>query len=240
MKRKIATLAMLASVVAMAGCTAENIAEPKHPVTREYAITAPYRSLEVSHAFEVTMSDTATRATVTLDSSLVDRLVFAVKDGELTIGFKSGTRNVNSISRVTIPVNTALRDIDLSGASAFTSDVTLAATDIDCSGASNIDITVESASLEVDRSGASTATLAGSVAKLDADVSGASGLKAQMLEASTVEIEVSGASSANVTCCQSIEAEVSGASSLIYSTTSPDCNPTERVSTSGASTATRR
>lgn len=236
---------------------------------RVYSIGGNYHELEVSHAFEVTMSDTATVATITIDSALHDRVVFRVNDGVLKIALKPGSYHNISTAKVVLPRNEALDEIELNSASRFTAESPLAANkiSIELSGASNfrgdivkakdVDLEVNGAShfsgsiqmvegssmagsLSVDLSGAATATISGSTGVLNIDISGASSLNAKKLDARTVEGDVSGASDARVLCCESIEVDVSGSSTLTYSTVADGCEPTVKCSTSGASTVTRQ
>ncbi|MBP5678181.1 MAG: DUF2807 domain-containing protein [Bacteroidales bacterium] len=230
------------------------------PATRVYAINGRYHELEVSHAFEVTMSDTATVATVTIDSMLHDRVVFHVDDGTLKIGLKPGTYSNIKTATVTLPLNTSLDDIELTGASRFTSNSPLAAKKIsidlcgasyfngDIKNAQTVDLEVCGAShfngslqpeidkLDVELTGASTAIISGTVNVLDIDLSGASNLDAGNLDTKTVNGDISGASTASVLCCDAIKVDVSGASHLTYSTVADGCTPVVDCHTSGAST----
>lgn len=84
-------------------------------------------------------------------------------------------------------------------------------------------------SLEV--SGASTAKIAGAIDRLSLDVAGASTVDASDLRASTVELDVSGASTVVVFASTSVDGSVSGASTVRILG-----GPTVDVDESGAST----
>ena len=238
----------LAACALMAGCVHvtinnDNNDEEYGPaVTRVYTIDGTYDELEVSHAFDVTMSDTATAATVTIGEALHDRVVFRVEEGTLKIGLKTGHyKNINKAS-VVLPVNRSLCEIELSGASSFTSDINLTASEIsiDLSGAAHFDGSIEhNGELDVELSGASTATITGTTYLMEIDISGASTLDASDLDATTVKGEVSGASTASALCCDLIKVDVSGASHLSYSTIADGCTPKVDCPTSGASSVTR-
>lgn len=209
--------------------------------TRTYALDGTYHELEVSHAFDVTMCDTVSVPTITIAADLHDRVVFLIEDGTLKIKLKKGTTAHTSEASVLLPYNPSLCDIDLSGASSFTSSSPLLAKEIsiDLTGASLFSGEIKQATkLELDASGASTAYLSGSTAELDIDLSGACHLDASNFDASNVEGDMSGASSANVLCCESLRMDVSGASHLSYRTLSDGCTPVVKCHTSGASSVT--
>lgn len=209
------------------------------PATRNYPINGAYTKLDVSGAFDVTISDQVTDVVVTVGELAHDRVVVRVVDGELQIGFKPNT-NYSGKATAVIPA-AVLRKLDLSGASSFTGDLRGDDVDIELSGASTYRGTVEATELDIDLSGASDAILSGACqTKMEIDLSGASTLKAANLSAMSVYGEMSGASDADVTVCSDLNVELSGASTLTYGTSSEDCHPVVNCSTSGASTVQPR
>ena len=209
------------------------------PATKNYPINGAYTKLDVSNAFDVTVSDQVTDVVVTVGELAHDRVVVKVVDGELQIGFKPNT-NYSGKAKAVIPA-TVLRKLDLSGASSFTGDLRGDDVDIELSGASTYRGTVEATELDIDLSGASDAILSGACqTKMEIDLSGASTLKAANLSAMSVYGEMSGASDADVTVCSDLNVELSGASTLTYGTSSEDCHPVVNCSTSGASTVQPR
>jgi hypothetical protein len=209
------------------------------PATKNYPINGAYTKLDVSNAFDVTVSDQVTDVVVTVGELAHDRVVVRVVDGELQIGFKPNT-NYSGKATAVIPA-AVLRKLDLSGASSFTGDLRGDDVDIELSGASTYRGTVEATELDIDLSGASDAILSGACqTKMGIDLSGASTLKAANLSAMSVYGEMSGASDADVTVCSDLNVELSGASTLTYGTSSEDCHPVVNCSTSGASTVQPR
>ncbi len=209
------------------------------PATKNYLINGAYTKLDVSNAFDVTVSDQVTDVVVTVGELAHDRVVVKVVDGELQIGFKPNT-NYSGKAKAVIPA-TVLRKLDLSGASSFTGDLRGDDVDIELSGASTYRGTVEATELDIDLSGASDAILSGACqTKMEIDLSGASTLKAANLSAMSVFGEMSGASDADVTVCSDLNVQLSGASTLTYGTSSEDCHPVVNCSTSGASTVQPR
>jgi hypothetical protein len=210
------------------------------PVTKNYPINGAYTKLDVSNAFDVTVSDQVPDVVVTVGELAHDRVVVRVVDGELQIGFKPNTM-YNGKAVAVIPANANLSDLELSGASSFTGDLRGDDVDIELSGASTYRGTVEATELDIDLSGASDAILSGACqTKMEIDLSGASTLKAANLSAMSVYGEMSGASDADVTVCSDLNVQLSGASTLTYGTSSEDCHPVVNCSTSGASTVQPR
>jgi hypothetical protein len=213
------------------------------PVTRNYPVNAPYTKLDVSNAFEVTVSDQVTDVVVTVGELAQERVVVRVVDGELQIGFKPNTFGFqpNAKAVAVIPANANLSDLDLSGASSFTGDLRGADVDIDLSGASTYRGNVEATELDIDLSGSSDAIIHGVCqTKMEIDLSGASTLKAADLSAMSVYGEMSGASDADVTVCSALNVDLSGASTLTYGIISDDCKPVVNCPASGGSTVRPR
>ena len=229
------TLVILSLCALFFGCTKDW----GTPATKNYPISGAYTKLDVSNAFDVTVSDQVTDVVVTVGELAHDRVVVRVVDGELQIGFKPNT-NYSGKAKAVIPA-AVLRKLDLSGASSFTGDLRGDDVDIELSGASTYRGTVEATELDIDLSGASDAILSGACqTKMEIDLSGASTLKAANLSAMSVYGEMSGASDADVTVCSDLNVELSGASTLTYGTSSEDCHPVVNCSTSGASTVQPR
>lgn len=241
--------ALVAASVLMAGCVqitinGDDFKDNGPATTRTYVLDGSYHELEVSHAFDVTMSDTATTATVTLDSALFEKLVFGVENGTLKIALKPGVYHNIQHASVMLPYNSRIDDIELCGASSFSTKNSLVSEEVsvDLSGASHFEGVVDhvGGELDIDLSGASTATVSGTTGKLDLELSGASELRCANLDAVNVKAVLSGASTADVLCCERLEAELSGASDMSYRTIADGCDPVVKERTSGSSTLRRR
>ncbi|MBO4489182.1 MAG: DUF2807 domain-containing protein [Bacteroidales bacterium] len=228
---------MLSLCALFFGCTREYGGVP---TTKNYPISGPFTGLDVSNAFQVTVSDEVTDVVVTVGELAHDRVYVSVVDGKLRIGFKPNTRYKGEAIAI-IPANANLRELDLSGASSFSGNLRGEEVEIDLSGASTYRGAVEATEIEVDLSGASDAFISGSCQnKMDMDLSGASTLKAANLSTQSVHGEMSGASDADVTICTELKVELSGASTLTYGTVSDECNPMIECPASGASTINHR
>ncbi|MBO4503461.1 MAG: DUF2807 domain-containing protein [Bacteroidales bacterium] len=230
------TLIMISLCALLFGCT-KNWGSS---TTLNYPISGSYTSLDVSDAFDVTVSDQVTDVVVTVGELAHDRVIVKVINGELQIGFKPNTR-YNGTAKAIIPATSTLRELDLSGASSFTGDLNGEDVDIDLSGASTYRGTINAAELDVELSGASDAHISGVCQnKMEIELSGASTLKAANLNAQSVSGHLSGASDADVTVCSSLNVELSGASTLTYGTVSNECHPVVNCPTSGSSTVRPR
>lgn len=231
---------MLSISILFFGCTKDW----GNPATRNYPVNAPYTKLDVSGAFDVTVSDQVPEVVVTVGELAHERVIVNVSEGELHIGFKPNTR-YNGKATAVIPA-TMIRDLELSGASSFTGDLQCGngyysdnTVDIELSGASTFRGRIEGQELEIDLSGASEAFIEGftptSLTKMDIDLSGASTLKAPFLYTESVYGEMSGASNADVTLCSELNVQLSGASTLTYGLSSEECHPNVNCPASGGS-----
>lgn len=230
---------MLSISILFFGCTKDW----GNPATRNYPVNAPYTKLDVSGAFDVTVSDQVTDVVVTVGELAQERVVVRVVDGELQIGFKPNTW-YNGKATAVIPV-TMIRDLELSGASSFTGDLygngdyDSRNAGVKLSGASTFRGRIDATELDVELSGASEAFIDGfeptKLEKMEIDLSGASTLKAPYLSAESVYGEMSGASNADVTCCFNLNVKLSGASTLTYGTYSDECHPNVNCPASGGS-----
>ncbi len=243
-------LIMLSLCALLVGCTKDW----GTPTTRNYPINGSFTGLEVSGAFQVTVSDQVTDVVVTVGDLAHERVVVEVKNGKLHIGFKPNTM-YNGTATAIIPT-TVLRDLDLSGASSFTGDLLGEEVDVDLSGASvfrgqvtanDIDFDLSGASyftgdikadrLKFELSGASSVTASGYCQnRMEIDLSGGSQLDAVNLDASVIHGSMSGGSHADVTCCTSLNVSLSGGSTLVYGTISDDCHLDVNCPCSGGST----
>lgn len=204
------------------------------PITKEFGINNTYTELNVSHAFNVTVSDEVTQVTVTAGDRIMPKVIVEEKNGKLTIRLKNLTVANGSLTAL-IPYNSNLKDVDLSGASEFHSQHPIAAqsVSINLSGASRFyGEIVATTKLDINLSGKSDATLTGTVGILDLELSGASNIMQTIvgneygLSCNNCEGDLSGASTAYIHCDGTIAINLSGASTIHY---------TGNASTSGCS-----
>jgi hypothetical protein len=210
--RAAATLFLLAIVVS--GCTA--IRGSGDVITIDVPIE-DFSRLAVSHSFEVnvTVGDEPS-LTLRVDDNLESSLDVGVTDGTLRIGLQPRTTVSNATLEADVTV-TSLDAIEGSGAvNVHVGTLTGSTLQLQLSGASEVDGAVDFESMTGEISGASNMSLSGRVATLDIEASGASDLSLLDLEVEVLVVNLSGASSAEVSVTDSIEASLSGASSLRY------------------------
>ena len=194
--------------------------------TNEYSIEGTYTELQVENAFDVTVSDTATKITVYADQNVMPYVVVENIGDKLKIYLKSFTFNIGTDLElsVVLPYSPDLKKVKLSGASEFHSEYGLEGDEVEVklSGASDFYCDIDANEAEIDLSGASNATITGQVTTLDIELSGASNLKKTVngnrygFACDHCEGVLSGASNAYLHCDGSINFSLSGASDLHY------------------------
>lgn len=226
-----AFVAFPATIVFLLGTACTTTRGSGNVVTQEIDVS-PFSKLEVSSIFTVRISTGASEAlTVRVDDNVVDRLDVGVHGDTLRIGLRTGMDVFDATLEADVTV-TSLESIVVSGASrltfanAITGDLA-----ITVSGASVLTGGIEVGEGSLELSGASKVTLSGSAERFGATISGASNLDAAELAIERLEIDVSGASRADVNVTGSLSAGASGASSIRYAG-SPSV---DRSETSGAS-----
>ncbi len=169
------------------------------------------------------------------ETDINDLDVYVDRGGTLVARYKNvRNRRYKMDFDVTMP---DLQGVNLSGASNTTIDGFrgLSAIDISLSGASKTTFTGTSDRTQIDLSGASKLILVGSGVKVIGSLSGASALSAYEYLIEDADLDLSGASSAQVAASKTLRVTASGASSLLY-VGSPDI----RQSVSGGSTVKKR
>lgn len=231
----IMVLCAICSLCAICASGCISIKDYGEPVSKNYPINGTFTGLDISHAFNVTVSDEVTDVVVTVGEQAHDKVIVTVKDGVLKIGFKTPVSLVKSATAV-IPVYSSLKSLELSGASSFVGDMWGAnKLDVEISGASHYTGNMDAENIDLEISGASSANVTGKCpGTMEIEISGASHLKAPELEAGSIVGDISGASSADVTCSQLLKVDVSGASTLTYGA-AEGCDPAVDCHTSGAS-----
>ncbi len=215
--------------------------------TINYPINGEYTALDISNAFQVSVSvrETEQAAVVTIGEKAHQYVQLEVKNGTLYIGMKKWNFVSNEKPTVVLPAGSTmdLEELRLSGASSFNGTLFGDNPSMKVSGASRFDGTIHgnADNLEVELSGASYAILNGFCdGELKIDISGASVLDGTSFPCTKINGEISGASHADVVCCESLKVDISGASELTYSTPSDECDLKVDCECSGASSVHSR
>ncbi|MFK7785134.1 MAG: DUF2807 domain-containing protein, partial [Crocinitomicaceae bacterium] len=156
-----------------------------------------------------------------------------VVSGKLKVHYQKN-KNISNKSDVKIHITTAdLDKFDLSGASSVVLNNTLSSYDFDLemSGASDFEGEVNVTNGDIEMRGASSAKINGTAMDAFVDLSGASTIRKYEFEIETLDVKLSGASTAFLTILNSMSVDLSGASTLNYKGDPVITN----INTSGAS-----
>lgn len=229
-------LVMVATTLALTGCGSVDLGRTASGKTASQRLdVAGVTRLDVGSTFAVHVTlGQPEAATVTYDDNLADLLDVGVHGGTLHVRLKPhsivsghptlraevtlrGLEGISAGGASTVDVANALQRsalrLTVSGSSRVTANLDLDQADATVSGASRLKLTGIAGTLRVDGSGASVLELAG-------------------LRLHDLDIQLSGASNADVQVDRAISAQLSGASHLTYQGT-PQLT---KLETSGAST----
>ena len=211
MKKYLAILSVI-FLFACSGC--EKFAGES--ITKDFSISGSYTSLEVEDAFEVTVSDVATKVTVTAGEKVMPNVVVETINNTLKIYLKGLHTNLGKDMTVILPYNVDLTSVDLSGASGFHSEYGLEGhkVEVDLTGASDFDCDIDADEVDIDLSGASDFFGDILADEIEMDLSGASNIKGNVY-ADELDIELSGASDATLEGeVGTLEIDLTGASNI--------------------------
>lgn len=214
-----------------------NTVASKNEATSTYEVKTSYKSLKVRSAIKVEYKQNIDTLQIIADSSILSKIKVNYDEEGIEI-YALDFRRSYSVTAI-VPASKKLQSIEIGGASSFTSDGDIKAEklDIEVSGASHFDANIDCQSLEVSVSGASSAEIGGKAINAKIDVSGASKLSSngEYLNTDYADVDISGASQAEIICNKNITGEASGASKLSFRGEAK-----ADVSTSGASKAIRK
>ncbi|WP_291557771.1 DUF2807 domain-containing protein [Bacteroides sp.] len=212
-------------------------ATSKNEATSTYNVNTSYKSLSVRSAIKVDYRHDIDKIQIIADSSILSKIKVVHDEDGIEI-YASRFKSPFKVTAI-VPASKELQSIEIAGASSFTSDRDIKAEklDIEVSGASHFDANIDCQSLEVSVSGASSAEIGGKAVNAKIDVSGASKLssKGEYLNTDYADVDISGASTAEIICNKNITGEASGASKLSFGGVAK-----ADVSTSGASKVSRK
>lgn len=200
---------------------------------------AGFDRLDVSHSFAavITVEPGGDHLVeVTADDNFFDAMEVEVLDSTLRIGFEDGVNTRSDERPEAVVALPGLTGVTGSGASALTVVASGTAIDeLEVSGASTLTAQgLAGATTTAEASGASTLTLEGSATSVELGVSGASSADLVGLVIDRAGIEVSGASRVEFGTVQTVTGDVSGASTVTL-----DERTTADLDLSGASTVRR-
>jgi len=189
-------------------------------VTTQTRNVTNFKSIDASNAVNVIITqDSAFSVKVMVDENLQQYIEVYEKDGVLYIEQKDNT-SLDYTGPMKVYVSAPLFEkLEASGASHISGEqkITSAATiSVDASGASDISLDIKAPKTEAEATGASRIILKGETKDLSIDGEGASSIRCFELLAENVDVDVSGASNADVFASVDLKAEASGASDVRY------------------------
>ena len=216
-----------------------NTVASKNEATSTYKVNTSYKSLSVRSAIKVDYRHDIDTLKIIADSSILSKIKVDYDEEGIEIYATDFRRSYNVTAIV--PASKELQSIEIAGASSFSSDGDIKAEklDIEVSGASKFDANINCQSLKASVNGASFASIGGEAVNAEISVSGASKLSSENLNTDYAtdyaDVDISGASKAEIICNKNITGDVSGASKLSFGGTAKS-----DVSTSGASKVSRK
>ena len=210
-------------------------ATSKNEATSIYDVNTSYKSLSVRSAIKVDYRHDIDKIQIIADSSILPKIKVVHDEDGIEI-YASSFKSPFKVTAL-VPASKELENIEISGASSFSSDEEIKAEelDIEVSGASKFEANINCQSLKASVNGASSANIGGKAVNAEINVSGASKLSSENLNTDYADVDISGASKAEIICNKNITGDVSGASKLSFGGTAKS-----DVSTSGASKVSRK
>ena len=233
--------AIISAFVVLAFCSCTKPAG--NLVTKAFNLEGTYENLEVSSAFDVYVSDTASQIYVTVGENIMQKVMVEKKENTLKIYCKPSIMNFgNSQMTVILPYCADLKGVDLSGASTMHTPFTLSGdkVKVTLSGSSDYFGNIEAKNTDLAFSGASD--FVGNILSenINMVLSGSSSLEGNV-QSTLLDMELSGASDVKlIGKTATLRMDLSGSSDIVRQTIGSyyalECDHCEGVM-SGASTA---
>jgi hypothetical protein len=229
----------LAAVIFTVACTSCHFVSGKRisgngVIKSENRTVGAFNNIDVSGDIDVYVKqDSVASVRIETDENLLEYVHIKADGGTLEIEEEEGF-NPESAKGIKVYVSgPSLKHFEASGACGIYSENKISDSNeigIHASGASHIKMELDAPKVEAELTGASHITLNGKTKTFRVDGSGASGIKCFDLMSEETDVEVSGASHADVFASVKLDLHASGASSIIYKG-----NATVTQETSGAS-----
>lgn len=179
-----------------------------------------FNGVDAGGNIEVFVKQDSTRSVrIEADENLMEYIIVMIEGDDLLIEPKSGY-NLSGSKDIKVYVSApAFKKFEASGASGITGENTITTTetiDISVTGASNARLDVKAPKVSAEMTGASHITLTGETRDLSVDGTGASHAKCFGLLSENADVDVAGASSAEVFASVNLKADASGASHIRY------------------------
>ncbi|MCL2574584.1 MAG: DUF2807 domain-containing protein [Defluviitaleaceae bacterium] len=235
------TALLVTAVMVLGGCGSfgSAIIQGSGPIVSRTFDVGSFDSIDMGGARTVIFREAPVHSvTIEMHENLFDHMELEVRGGTLrhvSQGMNIGFNFNNHSPRIYVYAPT-ITGLNLSGASTAEDwDVIHAPSfSITVSGASNVEIELYVDVLDIDLSGASRVRLSGVAPSATMTASGASNIFAENMQTVSADLDLSGASRANVAVSDDLSVNASGASNVSYIG-----NPSVNSSLSGASSVDR-
>lgn len=211
---------MALSFASLTSCEKVFGIKPSKEVTTEVRAVSGFNSIDIDGALdvEITYAPGTESCSVKANSNLQEYILTEVNSGTLKIKRKENVRILPGETIYIYVTASQLNHLDLSGASSakFSNQLTENTVKLVLSGASELEGTLGVNTLEIDASGASELNLAGTIGGGTVKLSGASELEDYDCAFQNLNIDLSGASAAQLTVNGTLNVKASGASALKY------------------------
>jgi len=212
-------LTALVGIVALSSCTRERVIVPSKKVITDKIFVEDFDELRIGSAFTCYVDfENHEDLILEVNENLMEYVDVRIVDGELRIDLEDRV-NVRKGAELTAYVGAKyLKGLSASGASRIYLRDKMSASDIrlDVSGASRIKGDVDADYAIARISGASDLDLEGYVKDMELDGSGASNITGYSLETEYLDLELSGASRAELSNDGEMDLRLSGASVFRY------------------------
>jgi len=189
-------------------------------VKKEMRATGHFNGVAVRGALDlVVVTDSSNKVEIEADENLMEYIETRVDGNILEVNVKAGY-NLDATKSIKVYASAPIFEkLDASGACSIKSENELNSNSglvVRLSGASGANLQARSPLVDVGVSGASHATLMGQTKDLRLDASGSSRISAYELLTENADVDVSGASHAEVFASVMLKADASGASGVRY------------------------
>jgi hypothetical protein len=189
-------------------------------VVKQNRSVGSFRGIDVSGGLDVFVKqDSNESVSVETDSNLQEYITTKVENGVLVI-YQANNTSLNSTGKIKIYVSGKdFESFEASGASDITGESKIIAShdlDFHVSGASKVELDIKAPKISGELNGASSLRLSGETKDVFINASGASSAKCFELLAESADVDLSGASNAQVFASVSVKGEASGASNVKY------------------------
>lgn len=211
---------VLLLIVSTNSFSQKNTIKANGNITTENRTVANFDKIAISGSFKVTLIK-GKEGPITIEASdnLMEAIETEVKDGLLSVKFKSGW-NIRNSKRINITITFEnITGIAMSGSGSVTSTDEVIANDlaIKISGSGSLNLKVFTDKLETAVSGSGNVKLKGETNILTCSISGSGNVNAADLKASITNAKVSGSGNVKVNALKEIHAKTSGSGHVYYS-----------------------